>query len=156
MRPGHGRVDRVIPVHQTHADPARRETSIVIHPRVLSRLDRLNVLRVGRVRADPVFLHQRDQIGLAEQCGRGGAADLHLDGGRDEFVANLAVGNDLALPSVVRVDLQVVSLEDDQALGVEVFVGDGDGEDGFQAFRVGTARGQEMAGNQLVEAFFVA
>ena len=71
---------------------------------------------------DAILIHQADEVGLCQERRRRRVAVLEHDGGRGELLAALEVRNDGAAPAIVRKDVEVVALEDDEDVGVAVRV----------------------------------
>ena len=114
------------------------------------------MLGVRGVRADAVFVHERDQVRLGQQRRRLGRAFGQLYRRRFEFDDVLIVDDFFVEPLLVDVYLEVIPLDDSQTRAGEAFAVNVDGHRGLFPYGVFGDAGQEVAHYQFVDSGFVA
>ena len=110
------------------------------------------MLRDGGVRADAVGGHEVDEVVLRQQRRRRGGALVQRQGAGHKGGAHLQVWQLPALPPRVRVHVQEVALQHQQAGGREHLVTHGHAHLGGSAQRGARAARQEVARYELVHA----
>lgn len=104
------------------------------------------------VSADTIGVHQGDEFRLREVARRGSLAIRDIGfRGLEDLVEDEVRELGAALPFLVRVDVEVVSVQDDEAGGEEDFVAVLDLDGGGFAFGVFGAAGEEAADDELVD-----
>mmetsp|Transcript_44615 Transcript_44615/g.112423 ORF Transcript_44615/g.112423 Transcript_44615/m.112423 type:complete len:319 (+) Transcript_44615:1276-2232(+) len=100
---------RIVAAPERQAESGRREAIILLFGHVLTLDDLGDVVGNGGIGADPVFVHERDQIRLVEQQGCLSAALLKEDTLGHEHHALLKGGNHSRIPGDIRIDIEKVA-----------------------------------------------
>lgn len=110
----------------------------------------------GCIRANLVLLHQADQIWFCQQLRGRCASWLEFERVWYEFVALDKLWDFVAIPSVIGVDFEVVSLQNDQAFSIKVFRVHLDLHSGFVSKRIFPAAAEEPTHNELIHPLLVS